>query len=143
MSRQFLAVRQSVVDQVGDQDAAGDGQLVEADQATADPRWGDLADVERHDHRRGADREPDDDPRHDEDVVGRREGSEQHAGHEQHGGAQDGGPTADLVGDPSRRQSADGRSDQQDAGQQFLVERGQAGEALPTNSNAPEMTPVS
>jgi hypothetical protein len=47
-----LAGREPVVDQVRDQDPAGDGQLVEADKPTAEPGRHHLADIQGHDHRR-------------------------------------------------------------------------------------------
>jgi hypothetical protein len=42
------------------------------------PRRDDLADVQRHDHRRGPDRQPYDDPGPDQDTVIGREGGEHH-----------------------------------------------------------------
>lgn len=109
----------------------------------ADPRRDDLADVQRHDHRRGADRQPDNDPCPYQDTVTRRKGGEYHPGDEKSRRPQHRGPAAYPVHDPAARQRTDHRSDQQDAGQQFLVEGRQAGEILADEQQRPEMTPVS
>jgi hypothetical protein len=132
-----LAGRQPVVDQVGGEDAGGDGQLVEADHGAADPRRDDLADVQRHDHRRGADRQPNDDAGGDQDAVTGGKGGEHHPGDEESRRAQHRGPAACPVGDPPARQRADQGSDQQDAGEQFLVEGRQAGEVLADEQQRP------
>jgi hypothetical protein len=84
---------QPVVDDVGEQDADGDGKLVKL---TSSPRT-------RGEH------DPAD---------------------EQRRGCQHRGPAAHLVSDPPRGKGAEHRPDQQDAGQQFLVEGRQAVEVL-------------
>jgi hypothetical protein len=132
-----LAGRQSVVDQVGGEDAGGDGQLIEADHSPANPGRDDLADVQRHDHRCRADRQPDDNPGRDQDPVAGGEGGEHHPGDEKSRRAQHRGPPADPVGDPACRQRSDQGPDQQDAGQQFLVEGRQAGKVLADEQQRP------
>jgi hypothetical protein len=106
-------------------------------QGPADPRRGDLADVQRHHHRRGADRQPDDDPGSYQDTVTGREGGEHHPGDEKSRRARHRGPAAYPVGDPARRQRTEKGPDQQDAGQQFLVEGRQAGEVLADEQQRP------
>ena len=54
-----VAVAQQVVDEVGDEDPDGDGQLVERDEAATQPGRGHLGRVERCGDRGHADPEPD------------------------------------------------------------------------------------
>ena len=91
---------------------------------------GDLADVKRYDHRRRADRQADDDPGSHQDGVTGRERGEHHPGDEERRGAQHRGPEACAAGNLACGQGTDQRPDQQDAGQQFLVEGRQAVKVL-------------
>jgi RNA polymerase sigma-B factor len=91
---------------------------------------GDLADVKRYDHRRRADRQADDDPGSRQDSVTGRERGEHHPGDKERRGAQHRGPAAYPAGNLACGQGADQRLDQQDAGQQFLVEGRQAVKVL-------------
>jgi len=96
-----------------------------------------LADVERHHHRRRPHREPDHHPGHEQHPVAGGQRRQQHADDEDRRGAEDGGAPADLVSDLSGEQGPDDGTDQQDAGQQLLLERGQAVEVFADEQQRP------
>ena len=66
-----------VVRQIGHEDAEDDVELDEADEAAADPRWGDFRCVDRRAHRRQADADAADEAEdHEHQVAGRQGRSE-------------------------------------------------------------------
>ena len=132
---------QPVVDEVGHQDPGRDRELVEADQAAADPGRHDLADVERHHHRGRPDRQADHDPRDQQHREGRGERRQQHADHEDGGRDQDRQAPADQVRHPPRQQRADHRADQQQAGDQLFLEGGEPAEVLLDEQQRPRHHP--
>ena len=83
MARQLLRVAQDVVDQVGDEDPDGDGQLVQGDEPAPEPGGGHLGGVQRGGHRGHPDPEAHDEPADDQDVGARGERLDEGTGGEQ------------------------------------------------------------
>ena len=93
-----LGRREDRVDDVREQNAPDDHQLVERRDPPSLFGRRDLREVERHDHGGGADGEAEDEPRGDEDADGRRERGEQRADGEHGGRDHDQQPTAEPIG---------------------------------------------
>ena len=114
---------QPVVDQVGDQNAGAQGQLVEADQRAAESRRGGFADIHRHHHRGRPYAQADHHLRGQQENESRRERGRQDTGHKQRRGDQYCALPADTVGYPARADSTHCRARQEEAGDQFFLHR--------------------
>ena len=112
---------EDVVQDVGQEDPARDGQLLEDDQPAADLAWGQLGDVGGHDHRRRADGHADGDPEHDEPDQARRQRRGHRADGIEHRQPHQREAAADRVGQLAAEDAADDRSDEHGGDRKLLA----------------------
>jgi hypothetical protein len=116
------------VQRVGQQDAEGDGQLLQHHQAATDTRRGHLCDVGRDDQRRGPYRDTGDDPEGQERAQIPRERGQYGPGPIKDGQRDQRSAPAEPVGKPAADDAADDRADQ-DRGHGQLLGRAAEPEA--------------
>ena len=119
----FVPVDQQIVGEVGDEDADGDGQLVEGHHPAPDPARSQFGGVEGCGHRGHTDAEPHQQPADDQDARARCQGLDQGAGDEQPGGEHDGPPATHPVGQASCHQRSRHGAEGHPAGDDLQEER--------------------
>jgi hypothetical protein len=98
---------QRLVDEVRDEDAECDAELVDRDEQTPQLRGGHLRGIERRGHGCDTDGEADHEPTDDQDRGIRRDALDQCADREQHCGPHDRRPPADPVGGGTGNERSD------------------------------------
>ena len=111
---------EDVVQHVGDEDPAGDRELLEDHQSATDLPGRQLSDVGGDDHRRRADSDPDDDPEHNEEQQAGRQRGRDCSERVDASQCQQRIAAADAVGQLAAEDPADDRADQHRRHGQFL-----------------------